>query len=488
MTPSSHVAESQVPLARTAQGIIALFMRQIVIYPIALVGSILLARLLHPAEFGIYAIASFVVMTVASFSDVGLGAAFIQRAEPPSLREQRTLFTCQSGVAVTLFALLYALAPQIVRFYSLEAGTTWVFRVLSLNLLLGTFATIPAIRLERGLAYRQFAILDVINALIYQPLIIALAWFGYGVWSFVIGGVACVLIRSLILYGLAPWPIGFAWDTSLLRESLKFGGFFQLSSLTALLRDNLVALLAGPVFGPRAVGYLNWAHGTALLSSQIFTQLTSRVMFPSLSRLNEDPDSARRMIEKSLRYLMLGTLPILGWLVVFMPEIVHYIYTDKWQAGIPAFYWYALGMLGGHFTTVLDGALKAAGQVKRSLIIMTSWTAVDWLLAVIFIHLWGFYGVAIAHGLAVWLAAGLLVHATEQRFAVDYRSSVLIPGEAAVAMTALLVLVRLSLPHHLVTALILGALGLGVYALLLWAMEGKALVADVKTMIALVRA
>ena len=61
------------------QGASLMVLRTLVLYPVGFVGEVVLARLLAPEDFGVYALASFVTVTLAAVLEVGLAASLIQR-------------------------------------------------------------------------------------------------------------------------------------------------------------------------------------------------------------------------------------------------------------------------------------------------------------------------------------------------------------------------------------------------------------------------
>ncbi|MBI3951163.1 MAG: oligosaccharide flippase family protein [Acidobacteria bacterium] len=388
---------------RTIKGVVAMFLRQFIVMPVSLVASVLLARLLQPNDFGIYAIASFWIYIIVGFRDLGFGAALIQQRSEPSRSEWNTIFTFQSIFVLLTVAGLYFLAGPLTAFYQMDPRMIWVIRGLSLVLLIGLLGSVPNVILERRLAYDVIAKIDGAATLLFHASAVGLALMGFGVWSFIHAAIASELVRAVLLFWRSSWRIGFSWNKSFLRSALKFGSLYQLGGLTSLLRDNIAPLLAGPLFGLGAVGYLKWAERTAYLTSQVFTQIVTRVSFPSFSRMQDHPEEISQAVEKMLRYLMLATAPTLAVGAALIPWIIDFVFTNKWEPATVAFYLLTVRMLGGNITTPFIGVLNATGRVTTSLRILSLWTITDWGLALVFTRLWGFNGVAAAYALGIAL-------------------------------------------------------------------------------------
>ncbi len=197
-----------------------------------------------------------------------------------------------------------------------------------------------------------------------------------------------------------------------MRQALHFGFMFQVSTLTSLFRDHIGVVLGGPLFGVQSVGYLNWAKNTTYYTSQIFTQVVSRVAFPSISRVQHDATAVRQMAQTLLKYVNLFTFPVIALFAALIPEFVTVFYTNKWLPALPAFYFYSVRMIGSNITTLYVSVLNAVGQVRKTLQILIWWTLADWVLALALCPKFGFTGIAMAYGLSVipicvWLVVEL---------------------------------------------------------------------------------
>ena len=471
---------------RTIRGALAMILRQAILIPIRLVANILLARQLAPADFGAYAIAIFFISTATLFTDVGLMAALIQRRDPPASSELRTVFTIRFLLALGWILLFLGATPVLAEVFRLSDASRHVIPWLGLVLPLGAFSSISTMRLERSLSYPRVAQIDVLVVVVFQVTAIALAYSGAGVWSFVGAALASEGVRAVALFASSPWPAGFAVDRSLLRASIRFGAPFQAGVWTSLLRDHIAALLAGPLFGPRAVGFLNWAHSVAYQASQAFTEVLGRVSFPSLSRVQEDREAFGHMLEKLLRALMLLTTPMLAIMAGLIPWIVAVLYTEKWAPAIPAFYGFAVRMLGGAITTPLVAALNALGYPRRSLRILLLWTASDWGAALLLTARYGFTGVAMAYGVSVWVPVVWLILELTTRVPVRWGYALVRPTLAGLVI--LLVLRKLGgrCVSDLSSLLLVAGLGGLLYPVALLLLEGKAWVSEIRASLRLI--
>src|SRR5262245_9629195 len=387
--------------AKTMRGASLMVLRTLVLYPIGFVGEVVLARLLAPNDFVAYAVASFVTVTLAAVLEVGLAASLIQRPDEPRDEEYQTLFTLQILSITGLVVLIFAASPWLFPWFGLHLNLRWTMLALLLCPWISSFGTMSCVKLERQLRYVVFARMDVLRGLTYMGSAVALAFAGARAWSFAVAIVLSTLVKTTIAFRQAPWPVRFRFKLTGMRQALHFGFMFQVSTLTSLFRDHIGVVLGGPLFGVQSVGYLNWAKNTTYYTSQIFTQVVSRVAFPSISRVQHDPAAVRQMAQTLLKYVNLFTFPVITLFAALIPEFVAVFYTNKWLPALPAFYFYSVRMIGSNITTLYISVLNAVGLVRKALQILIWWTVADWVFAVALCPTFGFTGIAMAYGLSV---------------------------------------------------------------------------------------
>src|SRR5258708_20608559 len=90
---------------RAAHSVLALGVRQVLTAGMGFLGGILLARLLSPAEFGLYAIITFLLPFLLTFGDVGLAAGLVRQAHEPVGEGHQPVFTVQHGLVGSVIIL-----------------------------------------------------------------------------------------------------------------------------------------------------------------------------------------------------------------------------------------------------------------------------------------------------------------------------------------------------------------------------------------------
>ena len=382
--------------------------RQALLQIVTFGGGVVLARILTPAEFGLFAIATFLVGTFALLSDFGLAPSFIQRKEELTEIDLRVGFTLQQILTSLVVFVLFAAAPLLARMYpKAPPETVWLVRMIAFNLYLTSWRSMSALQLERQLRYDKLARIEVVEALLYQVVVLSLAITGHGVWSLVWATLAQGSMGTLLVYLAAPWRVQLGFDARIAGSILRFGIPFQITLLTNSVGNWVTPLLVGGLIGPQAVGYLTWASSNGR-KPLVLVDNAMRIAFPHFSRIQDDRAEVERTVVRYLTYLLLPAGLWFSVLVTAGPILVRLIYTEKWVPAVPALALFALAMgfdVIGWVGAVVSNSL---GLVKFVTRIVLAISVVKIVLSVPLVFMFGYTGVAVGYLIAASLMPYLL--------------------------------------------------------------------------------
>lgn len=377
------------------KGIGAVLVRTFSLRAMTFAGNIILARILDPKSFGLFAIVNFIVLISAFLADMGMGAALVQRKQRLTEEDLRTAFTLGFIIDGAITLALVVLAPVLVAAYNLEPEYANAVRVMAVTIFISTFAIVPAIQLERNLRFKEMANADLVAQLVYVFTAVALAAGGLHVSAFVIASILSRSLHTIIVNVVSPWRPRLAIVRDRLRAMLSFGVPYQLNGLVLQLKDNFVPTFIAVVAGAKAVGYINWAVGLATNALFLLT-IVSRVTFPTYARLQHDLPMLKDSIEKSIKWISATVFPAVFFLAALAHQIVRFLYGPKWAPGLISFYLLCIPMLASSYSTVMVSALHGVGRAKTVLKLTTIWAIAGWALAVP-LTLWiGYNGFALA--------------------------------------------------------------------------------------------
>jgi len=463
-----------------------LFFVKIILFPIGLIVSVILARLLEPVHFGIYGILNFFVYTGYSISELGLIGFLVQQKQNPSLEECRAVFTLRLMLSAIIFTIIWIFFPFIRGFFNLPAQACSMIRIFSLLLLSEPFAAVSRAVLQRNLSYKIIGTLDVINTITYQVVVVIMAFYSFGTWSFIAASVVSATVTNLLYFVTSPWRLGFRLNKDIAKKVFRFGFFFQLTAMTAMLRDNIIAIFGGIAFGPRAVGYLSWGYGIANKLAAMFQYEVGRIMFPAIARIQNNSEAISIFFSKAIRYLMLFTAPIMCILIALSYEVIVLIFNPKWIPALPALVIFGILNLICHFVTVGDNLLKGLGKVKKDFIIIGIWTIATWLISVIIAKWLAYNAIAIGWALSSLIPTIWITNIVNRRFPIDLRG-ILNPLLAASLSAYLISLVKHIFTMNIYSLISLCVIGLFLYILFLYAIERRRAWHEILDLLRLVR-
>lgn len=462
---------------QTMRAALALLLRQGATNGLAAGAGILLARMLVPADFGLFAVATFVMSFVAIFADAGLAASLVRQSHVPEPHEIRSVFTLQQILVVGMVGIFWIASPLLAQAYGLEQDKVWFFRILSLTLLAGSFQTIPSLLLERELAFSKLAQVEILQSVVYQGSAVLCAWQGLGVWSFAVAGILRALVGVALLNWMHPWPIGFAWDWEVAAPRLRFGLMLQGGSLVNLSKDAIVPIFIGLLAGPSAVGLVGWAGMIAAYPILALMPL-GRLYFPVFARLQADREALGRAMERVIGWTNRIAAPITVVMVVLSEPMIRIVYTDKWMPAMDLLRMLALANVLSATSTPCIGMLNGLGLAKHTFRMSILWMAGTWLAGIPAILWAGPIGFGIANLVATSLNF-YLFHLVRREVRLGFFKAVRLPWLLASCAGFASWLTSMWLqPDSLSELLLCGAAGGGIFAILTVICERERLMKD----------
>jgi len=382
-------------LRRAARASTALLVRQALVYGANIMGSIILARMLPPEQFGFYGIVLFAIVFLSVFGGTGFAANLIRISDEPSTEEMRVLFTAQQLMVGVLFLALWFAAPFLSSLYRMPEYGRWFFRMIGGALVMTSFMVMPQILMERELAFDKLAIVEVSQAIAFNVSAVFLAWKGFGPLSFSTSLMVRAAVGAILAYRSEPWKIGLMWHPQTLFRHLHFGIQLQAGQFVGILKDSISPLFVGMFLGAREVGYVTWASGLAAYAIWILMPL-QRLYLPLFARLQQDREQLRRAVAFAAWMSNAIAAPLTVITLVLSRAITILIFGQKWLVVLPLAYLFCFGNLFAPCSFPMLGALNALGKSKSTLSMAVMWMGTTWLFGVPCIILFGLNGFGVA--------------------------------------------------------------------------------------------
>lgn len=363
---------------------------------LGLVANFILTIVLTPSIYGIYILTLAIIPFLNFFSDIGLGAALVQKKNVDE-NDIKTTFTIQQLMVLTVLSLAFLLTPFIRNFYNLPQEATYLYWAVLFSFFLSSLKTIPSIKLERTIQFQKIVLVQIVESTVFYISVSIFAILNFGLATFTISILLRSIVGTTLMYTLSFWVPKIGISKSSIKSLLNFGVPFQLNVFLALLKDDLILFYLGKVVGMEGLAYLGWAKRWAEAPIRIVMDNISKIMFPVFSRIQDDKARIGALIEKILHFQTLLLAPVFTGAILLMDQVIVLIpkYT-KWGEAVPLFYIFAVSAFLSSYSTPFTNLFNAVGKIKTTLYFMIYWTIMSWISIPLFTNIFGLYGFPIS--------------------------------------------------------------------------------------------
>jgi O-antigen/teichoic acid export membrane protein len=382
--------------------------------------SVVLARGLGPAAFGIYGVVMSLLLWVEVASSLGLKGATAQLMPQHVHRPEdveRTACGLLLMVSLVLMSLCWALAGPIARILDIPGGTALI-RIAVLDLPFnGVYLAYQGILL----AHRRFAMLSL-GMIVYAAtkltgMLLLLAW-GLSLRGALFVNVIAtvgVLVYLTIRRPMSGWAPVRALVGPMVRIGIAMGAYVMiLQVLMSLDLWFLQGLWEGPA---KTMGHYVAALNIARLPTVVPFAL-SGVLLASLSRAlaQKNEALAQRYIQGAMRFAVVVLVPGCVLAVLYAEPIMALLYSSAYRAGGAYLRWQVIAFCCMAFLDLLLTALMATGRHYISASILFALIPVSVVANLLLIPPFGATGAAISLLLTFALGTSMAVVLAWRRF------------------------------------------------------------------------
>jgi O-antigen/teichoic acid export membrane protein len=385
---------------RAARGGTITLVAQVMMFATQVVGTMVLARLLTPADYGLIGMVAVILALGVVLQEAGLSTATIQ--QPHITQEQvSALFWANTLISVVLSVIVAAAAPLIAAFYH-QPSLVAVTMVLAVSFGVNGLNNEHLALLNRAMYFKSLAVIQFVPQLAYFGVAIGLGIAGARYWALVAGSMAQAVLSLVLALALCRWLPGRLVRHSGVGAMLRFGGNVLGFNILDFFSQNLDNILIGRYLGPTQLGLYSKAYGLFSLPVAQFRTPVQRVALPVLSTLRDDPVRYRRYYRHAVNLLAFLTVPFT--LVCFWeaPFLIGLLLGPQWLGAVPVFRILAVPGLIQAVISTRGLVLLSQGRADR----FFRWGVVNAVVtsAAFFAGLpYGIAGVAVAYGAAKYV-------------------------------------------------------------------------------------
>jgi PST family polysaccharide transporter len=355
-------------------------------------GTIVVARLLNPEDFGLVAMAGVLLGLVAVFNDFGLGAAVVAMRNLTDDQIAR-IHGLSSLFGVAGFILVCLLAIPMGQYYG-APEISLILMTMGTELVLVAMRSVPDAVLKKELHFKFLSLLEGWQATATILVTISLAWWGAGYWALVGGRLlGSAGVTSVIV---AYRPLRPAWPSmGVLREVIRFSSRVLVSRVAWFVSASSDLFIAGWALGGAILGTYSFAVSISSVPMEKVTALASRVMPSFYSTVQHDVAAMRRYFLTLTEGLALITFPLAAGMAFVAQDFVSVALGDKWTGVIAPLQilagWAAVRSVAGLVSPLLYVTGGSRVAMLNGLFCMATYPMAFWIGS-----RWGTVGLAVA--------------------------------------------------------------------------------------------
>jgi len=302
---------------------------QVSMYGIQMIGTIVLARILTPDDFGLIAMVMAFSLLFQNFGMRGFTEATIQ-SDVINHKKISTLFWIHVALSVAIAILFMGLSPLIAWFYK-DPRLVSIAIVVPVSFVFNALATQHLALLSRNMQFYKIAANEIAATTIGVIVAITLAWQGGEYWALVARRVVPIMSIAAGAWILCRWLPGLPSLGTGVRPMLKFGintyGNFAMNYLSR----NLDKMLIGWRHGAQSLGQYERAYYLFVMPVNQLSYPLTNVAVAALSRLRDDPEKYRNYYLKALSILAFIGMPLSAILTLIGKDFLLLLLGPQWN-------------------------------------------------------------------------------------------------------------------------------------------------------------
>jgi O-antigen/teichoic acid export membrane protein len=299
---------------------------------ISVASSMVIARLLTPAEIGIFSVTMVLLMLVSTVRDMGAGQYLVQEKELTTERI-RAVWAVQLGLGLGLACLVLLASYPVSVFYK-EPRMRDIMLVVALNYAVNPFGSLTYAWLMREMRFESVALMRFSGGLTGALVSIWLAWRDYGPISLAFGSLSSTTVNALMAVYFRPKSFPWLPGVGEIKRVLSFGSKLTASSIVTVIANGAPEMLLGKLQDLTAAGLYSRSNGLVQMFHRLFVDAVGAVCLPWFAKQSRERGGFVDPFLKATSYVT-----AFGWsfclAVIFLAHpIIRALYGDQWNQAV----------------------------------------------------------------------------------------------------------------------------------------------------------
>ncbi len=354
--------------------------------------GMIMARLLTPADFGIFAVVTAITSLLGKQVRFGLPEA-LMRTESTDRESVDAAFWLMLGMAGVCAFVVIISADAITEFYH-DSRAYWLYVGTGLLLLLQPPSIVAQNILRRDMRQDIVERIILVANLATLPVSLYAAYAGAGPYALLAGNMIGTMVQLLLSMIYARWFPRLAFAASAARRILSYGWRMHILTSLALASNKVDAMILGRIAGTSILGLYNRAANTARLPEDELLQRLYTLILPAFFRLSGESNRTTLAVQKLITPVTTTIYLFLAMIAVSPEPFLHLLYGSQWVSAAPALTILTIAVAISTLKGISSMIAGAQGHVGRQIPV----ELFNLVITVVFVlsgaMLWGLLGVA----------------------------------------------------------------------------------------------
>jgi PST family polysaccharide transporter/lipopolysaccharide exporter len=304
-------------------------------YGLSFVRSVVLARLLFPADYGLFGLAAGVLMGLTVFTEFSLASKVVVMAFPTEREERIHLDTVWTAGLIrgALLAILIALSAAPAAAWFHDGRLFKVLMIISAAPFISGFQNVGLIKLQKDLAFRKLTIQQRVADILTFLITVVLAVITHNYLALVGSQLVSALTTVLLSYSICSYRPRIAFDGRALRDSFHFGKHLFVVSILTFVTTQFDNFAVGRYLGTVALGPYILAYRLAMLPVDALISILNSVLFPAYSKVRLTESGRLASFFLKLNTVSAGlVLAAVAPLALAARPLIYLLYGHRWDA------------------------------------------------------------------------------------------------------------------------------------------------------------
>ena len=318
---------------KVSSGLIWTYAERTIAQVVTLIVTVILARLIAPADYGAIAIVTILITIADSFVTSGFGNALIQKKDVDEL-DYSTVFYFSILFSAVLYFILFFSAPFIAEYYEI-AILDVVIKVMGLRLPIAAINSVQQAYVSKTMQFRKFFASTIGGTVVAGLSGILLAVYGYGVWALVVQYLGGVVIGTIVLFFTSGWRPKLLYSQKRMNIMFSFGWKVMAVGVMTSVYSNLRNFVIGDKYTTDDLAFSTKGEQfPSTIAGNINSSIT-KVLYPVLSNNQDNLGAIKSIMRRSINVGNYILSPILLGLAAVAEPFVSLILTDAWIECVP---------------------------------------------------------------------------------------------------------------------------------------------------------